>query len=134
MLALRGWCHDSFILLLLVTPPTGRDIVFIKLEKPNRRYMVQIYRSDLDQHDPIKKRRALELDSQSFFISFRSKPIWRSKHDTLRPARPGLIPHTSAEIGKTMGAPMETGMQWVSGGWGMQGTMGEQRFLLRAVN
>jgi hypothetical protein len=30
-------CRGSFILLLLATPLAGRGIVFIKLEKPNRR-------------------------------------------------------------------------------------------------
>jgi hypothetical protein len=30
-------CQGSFVFLLLVTPPAGRGIVFIKLEKSNGR-------------------------------------------------------------------------------------------------
>jgi hypothetical protein len=33
----KARCRGSFVLLLLVTPPVGRGIVFIKLEKPNGR-------------------------------------------------------------------------------------------------
>jgi hypothetical protein len=35
-------CRSPFIFLLLVTPPSGRGTVFIKLEKPNRQLRPQV--------------------------------------------------------------------------------------------